>query len=104
MRSDPTHRQIAQRGRTTARPDTAPRVGIAAEVVVVVPPLEVLVGADHPVDLLTHVGLEDLGGDGGVVGHGDGLADVVAKRCDDNLAVGARPRSARVAVCRQCVS
>ena len=53
------------------------RVGVGAEVVVVVPALEVLVVLDHPVDVVAHVGLDHLRGDGGMVGHAHRLADVV---------------------------
>src|SRR5438445_4019720 len=66
-----------------------PGVGVAAEVLVVVTALEVLVGEDHRVDLLAHVRLQDLGADRRMVGHGDRLADVVAERGDDDLGVGA---------------
>ena len=65
-------------------------VGIATEVVVVVPPLEVLVRADHVVHLGAHVGRQDLGGDLRVVRDAHGLADVVAQRRDHHLVVGAR--------------
>ena len=53
--------------------------------------LEVLVHLDDPVHLVAHVGPQDLGGDAGVVGHADRLADVVAERGDDELVVGAGP-------------
>ena len=79
------------------------RVRVATEVVVVVPALEVLVHEDHLVDLVAHVGLEDLGGDARMVRHGDRLADVVTQRGNDDFLVGSA-RSASVAVCRQCVS
>ena len=64
-------------------------VRVAAEVVVVVRALEVLVDEDHLVDLGPHVGLEDGGGDLRVAGHADRLADVVAEAGDHDLVVGA---------------
>ena len=64
---------------------------VAPEVGGVVAALEVLVDPDHLVDLGAHVGLEDGGGDLGVVGHTDRLADVVAQGGDDDLGIGARP-------------
>ena len=70
-------------------------VGVAAEVVVVVRALEVLVHEDHLVDLGPHVGLEDRGGDLRVAGHADRLADVVAEARDDHLVVGAVALGAR---------
>ena len=65
-----------------------PGVGVAAEVLVVVPALEVLVDPDHLVDLGPHVGPDHLGGDGRVVGHADGLAHVVQQRGEHHLVVG----------------
>ena len=64
-------------------------VRVAAEVVVVVRALEVLVHEDHLVHLGPHVGLEDRGGDLRVAGHADRLADVVAQAGDHHLVVGA---------------
>src|SRR5262245_35977134 len=55
-------------------PVLVPGVRIAAEVMVVVPALEVRVHLDHPVDVVAHVRLEHLGRDRGMVRHADGLA------------------------------
>src|SRR5438270_759554 len=70
-------------------------VRVAAEVVVVVPALEVLVVLDHEVDVFAHVRLEDFGGNGAMVGHRHDLADVVAQRRHHDLFVCARPLGAR---------
>ena len=70
-------------------------IRVAAEVVVVMPALEVLVDLDHPVHFVTHVGPQDLGRDPGVVRDAHRLPDVVAEAGDDDLVVGAgtlRPR------------
>src|SRR5687767_7486478 len=48
-----------------------------AEVLVVMPPLKILMRLHDAIGRLGNVGLQDLGGDGGVVGDGDVLSDVV---------------------------
>src|ERR1700722_6174706 len=65
------------------------QVGIHTEVFVVVAALEVLMERDHAVDLVAHVGLQDLSRDFGMVGYGDQLADVVQQRGDDDLLIRA---------------
>jgi hypothetical protein len=81
---------LAQREPRLA-PVLVPRRGVAAEVVVVVPALEVLVGADHVVHLVPHVRAEDFSRDPGMVGDRHRLADVVAQRRHDHLVVHAGP-------------
>ena len=44
---------------------------------------------DRLVDVVAHVGLDHLCRDGAVVGHRDGLADVVHERTEDHLVVSA---------------
>ena len=65
------------------------QVGVHAQVLVVVAALEVLMEDDHAVDLVAHVGLEDLGGDFRVIRHRDQFAHVVEEGGDDDLFVGA---------------
>jgi len=68
---------------------------VFSEVPVVVLSLKILVHEDHEVDLVAHIGTEDLGGDRGVVRDAHRLADVVQERCDDDLRVGAGTLGAR---------
>ena len=68
-----------------------PLVGALAEVLVVVPTLEVLVELDGVVHVLADVGPDHLGRDGRVVEHADDLADVVAQRPEHHLVVGTGP-------------
>ena len=81
--------ELLAQGEPRLAPVLLAGVGVPAEVVVVVPTLEVLVGADHVEDLVTHVGAQDLRRDAGVVGHRHVLADVVAQRGHHHLGVGA---------------
>ena len=87
--SGPSRRRTARPARTRLADVLVPRVGVLAEVLVVVLALEVLVGPDHLVGLAADVGPEDLRRDHRVVHHRNGLADVVAQRRHDDLVAGA---------------
>ena len=77
-------REIEPRLTLVARPG----VGVAAEVLVIVAALEILVGANHVVHVLAHVGLDDRSRDLRMVRHAHRLADVVQQGGEHHLFVG----------------
>ena len=76
-------------------------VAVESQEVEEVIPLEDAVVLDHPMVLLRHEGLDNGGGDVGVVVRAERIADVVQQHADHIFVVAARLK-ARVAVCRQC--
>ena len=94
-RTNTTRRNIFQAEIASAFVDAdavvVAQVGVHAEVVVVVPALEVLVVEDGGDHLRPHVGAQDLRGDARVVGHRHRLADVVAERGHHQFVVRSRP-------------
>jgi hypothetical protein len=72
-------------------PVVVPQVRIHVEMVEVVPALEVLMVENCLGHLGADVGAEDLGGNPGVIGDRDRLADVVTQRGHHDLVVGPGP-------------
>ena len=59
-----------------------PRIWVHSKVPVIVATLKILVRLNHEMHFWTHIRLQYRCSNGWVIGHADGLANVVTQRCD----------------------